>query len=257
MADSKIGDIPGLLALFLEISERFGKGKPAIEAFKEVAKQRLPNMFGIGRADEQLFEAIRQLLTPPKRHLVDLVIGNMKDYEENIFRVTITGMPCGGELTDKPMKNPAKGAPATTKEAVSWEFTAKDLRVKYLEDIADEVAHLAASSNEKLAAKQVVKAMRSRHLITHSAAAKKAFKLWADTTKWTKKEILDLFGVDSFSDITPDMITEKINLMVPECKNLNHGWWRWMFGNHLIATLVVIVVIVVAVAVSLTPPPIH
>lgn len=264
MAESKsfIGDVPGLLALFLEVSERLGKNSPAIAAFTEVMKQRMPNMFGIGRADEQLFESIRQLVPKSKRVFLDLVISNMRDYEEKIFRITVTGMSCGSKTIDDPVKNPAKGAPTTTKKTVSWEFTEDDLRVKYLEDIADEVAHLAASSTEKLAAKQVVKAMRSRRLITRSPAAKKAYELWIKTTKWVEKDILQLFGpeIKSFSDITPEMVTEKINLVaskIPERKNLNHGWWRWMFEKHLIVTLVVIAVIAVAIAASLTPPPIH
>lgn len=258
---SKIGDVSGILALFLEVSERLGRGSPAIAAFTEVMKQRMPNKFGFGWEDERLFETIRQLLTPPpKRDLIDLVIGNMKDYEENIFRITVTGMPCGSELNDDPVKNPVKGAPTTTKKVVSWEFTEKDLRVKYLVDIADEVAHRATSSDNNTAAKEVVEAMRARRLITRSPSAQKAYELWIETTKWAKMEILDLFGVDSFNRITWDMVAEKINLVaskIPERKNLNPGWWRWMFQNHLIATIVVIIVIAVAIAASLTPPPIH
>ncbi len=214
-----LGDFPGWIALFLEL---MGKGKSPAEAAKGVIVQRLPNAFGIGRTDEQLFESIRQLLSVPKRRLIDLVVGEMRDYEEDIFRLTVAGMSCGSEFVDKPVKNPAKGAPTTTKETVSWELTVKDLRVKYLEDIADEVTHLVVAGNEKLAAKQVVKAMRSRRLITRSPAARKAYKLWVSTTKWVEMEILDFFGVKSFKEITPDMVANEIDALaekIPVAKN--------------------------------------
>lgn len=249
-------DFPGWLALFLQL---VGQGKKPAEAAKEVAAQRLPNMFGIGRADEQLFEAIRQLVpTTPinKRHFIDLVTGKMKDYEENIFRLTVAGMPCGKELTDKPVKNPAKGAPATSKETVSWEFVpGKDLRGKYLEDIADEVSHhIAARKTEKEAAALVVKGMRSRRLITRSPAAQKAYELWVETTKWVKIEILDFFGVESFDKITPDMVAALINKLANEVPtrpeiNKNSGFWRYTIDhNPIIAGILIVGTIVLAVA---------
>ena len=229
-----IGDFPGWIALFLELIRG---GKSPSEAAKGVVAQRLPNMFGIGRTDEQLFESIRQLVTSAKRRLIDLVVGEMRDYEESIFRITVAGMPCGSELVDDLVKNPQKGQPATTKKTVSWELTTKDLRVKYLEDIADEVAHLAATSDEKLAAKQVVKAMRSRRLITRSPAARRAYKLWVSTTAWVEMEILDFFDVDSFKEITLDMVAgllEKVALRIPERTDadLNHGFWQSTFRRH-------------------------
>lgn len=243
--ESKIGDVPGILALFLQISEHLGKSSPAIAAFTEVAKQRMPNMFGIGRTDEQLFEAIRQLLDAGKRHFIDFVVGEMKDYEKTIFRLTVTGMSCGNEMVPgTPVKNTVKGGPdIETKRSVSWEFTTKDLRVKYLDGIADEVAHLAVSSTEKLAAKQVVEAMRARRLITRSPSAQKAYELWIKTTKWVEKDILQLFGpeIKSFSDITPVMIAEKINLVASEIENrkAHPGSWKqyvyWksvLLGGH-------------------------
>lgn len=264
MANSIITDIPGFLALFLEISERLGKSSPPMAAFTEVVKQRMPHMFGIGREDEQLYEAIRQMLEPAEQHLVDLVTGKMKDYEETIFCITVTGMPCGNELDDDLLKNP-KGAPTVTKKVVTWDMTVKDLRVKYLKGIASEVSrHIANGCTESNAATLVVKDMRARRLITRSPSAQKAHELWAKTVKWVEKDFLQLFDPDvkEISDITPVMIAEKINSLaekIPERSDaeLNTGWWCWMYENHPVITFVVIALIALAIAGTFTPPPIH
>jgi hypothetical protein len=119
-------------------------------------------------------------------------------------------MPCGKELADKPVKNPAKGAPATTKEPVSWEFTANDLRVKYLESIADEVSHrIAERRSEKDAAALVVEDMRSRRLITRSETAKKIHETWSKANKWVEKNIFEFLGLDP-ATATLDDIDEKL-----------------------------------------------
>ncbi len=182
------GGLTGWTTLFLQL---VGLGNSPAEAAREVAKQRLPKMFGMGRVDEQLFETIRQLLTPKARHLVDLVVGEMKDYEADIFRLTVTGMPCGNEIVNKPIGKQRDGQPpVTTKVTMSWEFTVNDLRVKYLEDIADEVSKIVdAGVGEKMAARKVVRAMRSRRLITRHPAAQKAYELWMEVTVWTKANV--------------------------------------------------------------------
>jgi len=228
-----IGDSAGWLALFLQL---VGQGKKPADAAKEVTAQRLPNMFGIGRADEQLYESIRQLVSADKRHFVDLVTGAMHDYEENIFRLTLAGMPYGNELADKSVTD-SKGKTATSKEVKSWEFTEKDLRVKYLTDIADEVIKAATTLGEQAAVTRVVTDMRARRLITRSPAAQKAYELWVDTTAWIKMEILDFFGVGNFDEITPDMVAGCIDTLAQQVPNrpiadMNLGFWRSAFRRH-------------------------
>jgi hypothetical protein len=256
------GDFPGWLALFLELTRQ---GKKPVEAAKMATTQRLPNMFGIGRTDEQLFESIRQLVPADKRPLVDIVIGKMEDYEESIFRLTVSGMSCGSELVDKPVKDPAKGAPATTKESVSWEFTAKDLRVKYLGDIADEVSHGVTEKCDKQAsAALVVESMRSRRLITRSPSAQKAYELWVDATKWIKENVLELFGVDSLGDITltkvakalnvrADQVAGYVNMLADKVQDrpvadMNLGFWRHTFRYYWIQASVLILGIILTIA---------
>ncbi len=209
------GGLTGWLTLFLQL---VGSGKSPAEAATEITKQRLPKMFGIGREDERLFETIRQLLTPKARHLVDLVVGEMKDYEANIFRLTVTGMPCGNEIVNKPIGKQRDGQPpVTTKVTMSWEFTVNDLRVKYLEDIADEVSKIVdAGVGEKMAARKVVRAMRSRRLITRHPAAQKAYELWTEMTKWVKANILDFFGVESFNELTDTVMSAKLTKNLEE-----------------------------------------
>lgn len=259
------GDFPGWLALFLELTRQ---GKKPAEAAKMATTQRLPNMFGIGRTDEQLFESIRQLVPvvpADKRCLIDLVIGKMEDYEESIFRLTVSGMSCGSELVDKPVKNPAKGAPATTKESVSWELTKEDLRVKYLEDIADEVSRgVTGTVNEQASAALVVANMRARRLITRSPAAQKAYELWVDATKWVKANVLEFFGVESLGDITLVKVAKALNVRADQVAgyvntlaekvterpvaDMNLGFWRHTFRYHQIQACILIVGIILTIA---------
>lgn len=202
-----IGDFPGWLALFLQL---VGKGEAPHVAAVEVAKQRLPNIFGFGRADEQIFESIRQLMMPAeKRRLIDLVMGEMKDYEENLFRLTVAGINCGSEITEEPVKNPPKGTPTTTKKTVSWDSTPKDLRVKYLEDIADEVIRLSGELGEEFAAALVVAGMRSRRLITRNPS-------WEKATKWIETNVLEFFDIESFDELTEDVMATRLNMKVED-----------------------------------------
>lgn len=256
------GDFPGWLALFLELTRQ---GKKPAEAAKMATMQRLPNMFGIGRTDEQLFESIRQLVQVPKRHLIDVVIGEMKDYEEDIFRLTVTGMSCGSELVDKPVKNPPKGAPATTKETVSWEFTPNDLRVAYLNDIAEEVLRgVTEKCNEQASAAIVVGSMRSRRLITRSPSAQKAYDLWVDATKWVRTNVLELFDADSLADITLAKVAEVLNVTADQVADyintlaekvtdrpvadMNLGFWRHTFRHHQVQACILIAGIILTIA---------
>lgn len=245
-----LGDFPGWLALLIELMRR-GKSPAAAAqmaasqgaATAQPAPQRLPNTFGIGRTDEQLFEAIRQLMDVIKRGLVDLVVGKMRDYEVEIFRLTIAGMPCGGETIDDPVRNPQRGQPATVKKSISWEFTRDDLRVKYLGDIADEVSlKIASGLDEQTAAKKVVADMRARRLITRSPAAQKTYEIWADATKFVKTEILDLFGVKLLKDITPDMVAQQLEtlaLQIPDRHGgeVSPGFWATTCRHHPVQAL--------------------
>ena len=248
-------DIPAWVALFLELTRMGKKPGEAVHGVAQAAQQRLPNALGIGRADEQLFESLRQLLSPAKRRLVDLVIGAMKDYEEDIFRLTVAGMSCGSEVVDKPVKNPAKGAPTTTKEAVSWEFTAKDLRVKYLEDIADEASHqMAGGRDASGAATLVVEGMRARRLITRSPIAQKVHDREAETLALVKKEVIDFFGVKSLDEITPRLAARYINLLarkVPYRRpaDMNIGFWRSSFRNNPKLTMFLVTISILMAAI--------
>src|SRR3989344_2967257 len=157
-------------AIFAVKAKQAAEGGPAMKAgeiARGVVMQRLPKMFGFGLTDERLLESLRQLVSASKRSLVDLVISQMRDYEADIFRLTVTGMSCGLEVVpDKPIGNPQKGKdPIATQKVISWEFTAKDLRVKYLEDIADEVSSRAEELGLQFAAMLVVEDMRERRLI--------------------------------------------------------------------------------------------
>ena len=208
-----IGDFPGWLALFLQL---ISGGKKPAEAAREVVKQRLPHMFGIGRMDEQLLESLLQLLTFKARRLILLLIEQMQDYEADIFRITITGMSCGSEVVDDPVRNPQRGQPATSKKTVSWELTKKDLRVKYLGDIAREITRRTGDLGEQVAAMFVVADMRSRRLITRSPAAQKAYELWVEGIEWVRMEVLDFFGIDNFNELTDNVIATKLNLRIEE-----------------------------------------
>lgn len=153
------------------------------DAAKDVLKQRLPKMFGIGRADEQMFESLRQLVTDKaKRHYIDLVVDAMEDYEAGIWRLTVTGMDCGKKVVKKPVRNRQKGQPKMIEEIQSFEFTSEDLRVKYLLEVADEVAHnLPHCKGDELAASAaVVLSMRARRLITRDPLLQQAIDLLAD-----------------------------------------------------------------------------
>lgn len=228
----------GLSAYFAaKAKQAADRGPSAGEAVGGVLKQRLPQMFGFNRADEQMFESVRQLVPMDKRWYLDVLIDEMRDYEADIFRLTVAGMPCGNKLVDKPVKNPSKGGPAMTKESISLEFTDEDLRVKYLVDIADEVSRssgvlLINSDDVRNQARGVVKAMRARRLITRNPAAKKAYETWLAAVKWTKKNLCQFFEVDNLDEITEDMIARRIGGLataIPQKKNRGQGFWSWLF----------------------------
>jgi hypothetical protein len=231
--EEALGDAPGWVALFMQIMKRVGS-KPADAATKvveeKVLKQEMPNAFGFGLKDERMLESLRQLLPPVKRHYVDLVIAHMRDYEERIFRLILTGMPAGKYVEQVPVKkppkeksedsktekSPAKSPPkeepvATTTKETSWEFTPKDLRVKYLEDIADEVnAAVKLGMSDTEAATEVVEGMRARRLITRSKSAQWAVDLWVTASEWTEGNILHFFDVEHFSDLTDKVMEPKL-----------------------------------------------
>lgn len=177
-----IGDALGAVALWNDIRKAWKGGETGKTT--EIIHQQLPNFLGLGRKDEQLFEPLRMLMKDDERRLIDLVIGEMEDYEENIFRLTVTGMPCGNELADKSVTD-SKGKTTTTKEVKSWEFTEKDLRVKYLMGIANEVSQIARGQglSGQQAAELVVQGMRKRRLITRSPAVQAAYEFLGDAAK--------------------------------------------------------------------------
>lgn len=205
-SDEIVGIVAAIVsAFFASKAHRMAEGGPAPklgEIAKGVTMQRLPKMFGIGRDDEQIFESLRQLVGAPKRHFVDLLLGEMHDYEADIFRLTVAGMPNGSEVVGD--------------KTISWEFTTKDLRVHYLVDLADEVVARDVGLGEQVAASLVIAEMRSRRLITRSPSAQKAYELWGEATDWVKMNVLDFFGVKSFDEIRDDTVAMRIALSVDE-----------------------------------------
>lgn len=225
LADEIVGIAAAGVAAYMasKAKQSAEKGTSVTGTVREVVIQRLPKMFGFGRTDEQLFETLRQLLDADNRRIIDVVLDSMQDFEVDIFRLTVTGISCGSELSDK-------------KEIISWEFTAKDLRVEYLKNIAEEVSRIGG--NEQIAATQVVKRMRSRRLIVRNEAAEKALELWADATEWVRGKILAHFKVSNLGEITPEMIgvdvAGRINLLTSKIHDrrpvdVNIGFWR---GNY-------------------------
>ncbi|MBI4065848.1 hypothetical protein HY412_01475 [Candidatus Kaiserbacteria bacterium] len=237
-ADEIVGIIAAGVAAYMasKAKQSAEKGSSVAGAIRDAVSQRLPNLFGIGRVDEQLFESIRMLVKTDERRLVDLVISTMKDYEADIFRLTVAGMSCGNELADKSVTD-SKGKTTTTKELKSWEFTEKDLRVKYLTEISNEVSGASERLGEQASAALVVTNMRSRRFITRNPAAQKAYELWVDATEWVKTEVLDFFGVESFNKITPSLIAKHINVLARQVPyrrpaDVNPGFWRSAFSRH-------------------------
>ena len=183
----------------------------------EAVKQRHPHLFGIGREDEAIFETLRQFVPKVERAMLDLIYATMRDYEARLFRLTVVAMDCGSEIVDKPVKDPKKGQPETTKETISWESTDKDLRVKYLQDIADEgIAFVKNGKSPKEAATMVIAMMRARRLVTRSAGAQAAYAAWVGTSEWLTKNITESFGVRELSEITEEMLAQRLNRHV-EC----------------------------------------
>jgi hypothetical protein len=196
-----LGDFPGWLALFIQA---MSQGKKPVEAAKEVARQRMPKAFGFGREDERIMESLRHLLSSDSRKLIDLVISKMRDYEATIFRLTVTGMPCGGEAVNKPVANPKKGEPSSVKEYVSWEFMKDmDLRVKFLNELADEVRDdmLHRDLTADAAVTAVVDRMRARRLITRSKASETVYRVWGEVTSGIENTLLSHFGVKEFAEL--------------------------------------------------------
>lgn len=206
-----LSDIPGFLALMLNLMKQGGKS--ISEATVEALKQRHPNILGIGREDEAIFEGLRLFLEDVERAMLDFVLSKMKGFEQRIFRLTVTAMSCGSEFVEKPAKDPEKGQPTKTREKVLWENTAEDLRVKYLRDIAKEgLGLVAGGATREAAATVVVERMRARRLITRELdpVAKAALAAWASLTAWLQQNVIDLFGVQELSQITVTMVAQKL-----------------------------------------------
>jgi len=210
MAHGILDEVVGIAAAAVSsiAAMKASGAKPNVgEAVKTAFAQRMPQMFGIGRGDEQIFEALRQLVDSNKRGKIDIVMKVMASHEKDIFCLTVAGMPCGGKLEDKPVKDPKKGQPTSTKEKVSWEFTENDLRVKYLNDVADEVINVGG---DEKAARKVVKAMRDRDLITRNEYAQKIYDVWARASNWAWKNLCQFFGVKNLDEITEKKLTAGI-----------------------------------------------
>ncbi len=209
--DEGIGAIMAIISAFFaaKAAKAAEGGEPVkiIEIVKEVVAQKMPAIFGLGYTDERLIESLRQLVPSDKRRLLDLVLAEMRDYEADIFRQVLTGMPCGSEIVGKPVGK------KTVKETVSWEFTDKDLRVQYLIGIADEVqANIA--QGERVAAALVVANMRARRVISRNPALQAAHNAWAGATAWVKANILDFLGVNSYAEITDNVLAAWLNRQV-------------------------------------------
>lgn len=172
--------------------------------------------------------------------------------ERDSFRLTVVNAPLTTIVVEE--TDPTDKNKKIKKVVKVGEYSDQDPRVIFLKDIADLV------DDPEWGPEAVRDMLRTHELATENKVAKHALAMWDGFLSWMHKTVCELFEVESLDQITWDMITEKINLVankIPERKNLNPGWWRWMFQKHLIVTLIVIAVIAVAIAASLTPPPIH
>ncbi len=203
-----LGELPGLMALFLDLSRQ---GKRSTEAAVEAVKQKHPHLFGIGREDEAIFETLREHLRDHEREMLDCILGKMREHEQTIFRLMICAMDCGAEIVEKPIKNAKRGQPQSEKEKILWQSTSKDLRLKYLRQVTGEAIALVANGiTQENAAERIVERMRARRLITRSAGEEAALVLWAKLTAYVRHNILELFGVQSFVEITPKMLAKRM-----------------------------------------------
>jgi len=223
MAQIELGDIPGFIAMFADAYRLFKSGTSPAAAIQQTMKQQMPHMFGIGQADERMMKALVQLMTEPRRRYISLVIGAMLKFESDLFRLRVTGMPCGSkEIDDRPISNPQGGQPPTTpKKIVLLQFTEDDLRVKYLNEVADEVAAKLPRLSEQAAAEEVVAEMRARHELDKIAFV-----------KWLEQWVGEFFDVETLEEITPETFETRILVARKKLAQKHPSSLTWNKDTH-------------------------
>lgn len=140
---------------------------------------QVPHIFGLGQADERIWAGLLISLTPKQLEYLNALMSVMTNKEREQFRLVATGI-----IKDS-------GEDATN------EYTANDVRVKFLVKITRRVKNLGADA--------VAQMLRNHQLIGVETIADKG-----------KKFVADVLGVNSFDEVTIDLATRAVSELVDD-----------------------------------------
>jgi hypothetical protein len=202
----------------------------------------------LSKVDEGMWAAFIGPLSPPQKlaltHVEKLLT---RFHEKESFRYTVVNMPVATILTE--VSDPSDKKKMIKKVIKGPEYGGEDNRVIFLKEIADLV------DDPKWGDKKVRDMLRTHQLATENKIAKHALQFWKKSTKWAEKNILELFGVNSFEEITLHHVAVQINLLALEVPypyrrgaQVNQGFWWGNFRHHPVQTFgLAIGIIVVSV----------
>ena len=160
------------------------------EVTKEV-KSRIPGFLGLSLEDERIFVSIRTHLSDEEdMHLTDF-LNACKDYERNRFRNIVSGMPDFREETITDEKN---------KKVIIKE---RSNAISFIK----RIAFLVKDYGPEEARRRCL----SGGVIIENPIEKRALEQWRKSVKWFKEKILNVFGVQSLSEIDLKLANKKFN----------------------------------------------
>lgn len=227
-----LASIPGFWAAWQDFKRNQKEGENS--SFGNFVGQHLPNFLGIGKVDEAIYASLWMKLVAAEKQNLRKLYSNMERYEVDCLRMVISSMSRPIDKITRtapvPGKGNSPGQPA--KEEMTY---GEDPRLIFLKALADEVA--TASD-----VKDVVAELRANRFIIKDPATHQLYHLWLKTTKWIKKNLLELFDVEKLEDITLDMAARHINLLARQVPyrrpaDVNLGFWRGNFRHHPVGTV--------------------
>lgn len=184
------------------------------EKLPEAIKQRMPKLFGLTLADEQIFNGICGLLKKEQREIIyAFLYKKCKNYEKNRFINIVAGMEIEISRPVEIEKN-SKGGTKTKPGKVGT-----DRRQKFLESFAESVESYGYSTNSAKALARAYHDCIGGRMILKNHFHQKMLRLWAN-------EVCSIEELDEQCD----RLAKKINSANKKSAKKYKGFWVEGFG---------------------------
>lgn len=172
-----------------EASQWAGLLSSMFEKAPQPIKDKLPIFLGLSREDEIRWSNYwTKLDDEQKEYLTTFLNEYCKDYERKAFRYVVVGIPA-----DK--KDVTTGSGKNKKTTTDI----KEVAVDFLKQMADTIKKNGYAN----AYCQCI----AGGIIVADPFFQKIIEKWREAVSWCKKNILETLGVESFSEITPEKIS--------------------------------------------------